>query len=91
MPQACLLCERHTALTFHHLIPKTLHRRYRAKKIYSRAQLSLGIRICRLCHDGLHDLYDEKTLARCYSTVDEIISDADVLKHVEWVSRQRVR
>lgn len=87
--EACLLCARVTALTFHHLMPKTLHKRYRTKRQYTRLHLSKGIRICRLCHDGLHDLYDEKTLAERFSTVEAISADEQLRKHIQWVSRQK--
>ena len=69
---ACPLCQRQVALTFHHLIPKKMHRRTYFKKNYKRAQLHEGIMICRLCHDGLHDLYVasqlNRLLRRCRSS-----------------------
>lgn len=34
-PGCCLMCERKTTLTAHHLIPKTVHNRY-IKKGYTR-------------------------------------------------------
>ena len=89
-PESCAMCERVTKLTFHHLIPKSQHRRLRAKKVCHRAELCSGIRICRPCHDALHRLYDEKTLAVCYPTFDSIVADANVQKHIKWVKKQRV-
>ncbi|MEJ2309562.1 MAG: hypothetical protein P8Z31_11665 [Gammaproteobacteria bacterium] len=85
----CQLCRRTTRLTFHHLIPKKLHRRRRFRKDYSREELNRGIDICRQCHNGLHDLYDEMTLARQLSTLDALLHDEAVMRHVRWASRQK--
>ena len=85
----CELCRRTTHLTFHHLIPRKLHRRTRFKKHYSRQDLNRGIDICRQCHNGLHDLYDEMTLARQFSTLDALLGDEAVMRHATWVSRQK--
>lgn len=86
---ACALCGRETALTFHHLVPKKLHRRAYFQKNFTRAELSRGIAICRLCHDGIHDRFDEMTLARNYSTPEQLREDAGLRRHFAWASRQK--
>lgn len=88
---ACPFCRRELPLTFHHLIPKKLHRRARFRKHYSREQLSLGIDVCRQCHDGIHDRYDEMTLFRDFSTPEALASDPELARYFDWVSRQKVR
>ena len=35
----CQLCQRQSLLTFHHLIPRKMHRRSRFNKKYSKAEL----------------------------------------------------
>jgi 5-methylcytosine-specific restriction endonuclease McrA len=70
----CPLCQRQVPLTFHHLIPKKLHRRTRFKKSFSKAHLNQGVFVCRLCHNGIHDHYDEMTLAKQFSTFDNVSS-----------------
>lgn len=87
----CPLCGRVLALTFHHLIPRKLHRRARFKKQYSRADLNKGVFICRLCHDGLHDRYDEMTLANQFATVEQIKANPAIQRHAEWVAKQKIR
>ena len=87
----CKLCRRKTHLTFHHLIPKKLHRRTRFRKHYRREDLNRGIDICRMCHNGLHVLYDEMTLAKKYSTLEALLQDEAVMRHVGWVGRQKKR
>lgn len=85
----CPLCQRQTALTFHHLIPKKVHARNFFKKKYSKFELREGIDICRKCHDGLHDLYDEMTLGKQFDTLELIQSDPALTKHFAWVAKQR--
>lgn len=85
----CQLCGRQTALTFHHLIPRKVHRRPRFRKRYDRETLQAGIALCRLCHNGVHRLYDEMTLARDLSTLAALSSDPAIRRHVAWVMKQR--
>ena len=87
--ERCALCERETVLTFHHLIPKKAHRRARFRKRYDRSELAAGIRICRLCHRGIHKLYDEIELAERFNTLAMLKSDAALARHISWVSRQQ--
>ena len=86
----CLLCGRKGPLSFHHLIPRKLHRRTHFRKRYTREELSRGVKLCRLCHDGIHALYDEMTLARSLPTIADLRSDPRIRKHAAWVRRQRV-
>ena len=85
----CALCGRRSALTFHHLIPRKVHRRPRFKRSYPRAELARGIDICRLCHDGIHALYDEMTLAQSLRTLDDLKNDPRIRKHAAWVRKQK--
>ncbi|WNJ17308.1 hypothetical protein [Pontibacter sp. G13] len=87
----CPMCQRETGLTFHHLIPKKLHRRNRFKKQFTREELNQGIYICRTCHSGIHNLYDEMTLGSQYSSLESLLADSAVQRHVAWVAKQKVR
>ena len=87
----CPLCGRWLDLTFHHLIPKKLHRRTRFKKNYSKAELNQGVWVCRLCHNGIHDRYDEMALAKRFSTFESIQTDPQIQRHAEWVAKQKVK
>ena len=66
-----------------------MHRRTRYKKNYTREQLNDGIDICRLCHKGLHRLFDEMTLAKEFNTLEKLRTDTAVQKHVSWVRKQK--
>jgi hypothetical protein len=87
----CPLCGRRVPLTFHHLIPRKLHRRPGFARRYSREELNRGVHVCRDCHDGIHGRYDEMTLARRFSDLDAIRQDPILLRHFRWVARQRRR
>lgn len=86
----CLCCGRNTYLTFHHLIPRKLHRRTAFKKHYSRAELNAGIAVCRTCHTGIHNLYDEMYLAKHLSTLDALLADTALMNHFNWVAKQKI-
>ncbi|MEM1260984.1 MAG: HNH endonuclease [Pseudomonadota bacterium] len=87
----CPLCGRTMPLTYHHLIPKKLHRRTYFKKHYTRESLASGIMICRQCHDGIHRLYSEMHLGRYLNTPELLQEDPALQRHFAWVSRQRRR
>ena len=87
--EVCELCERTAFLTFHHLIPRKMHRRQYFRKKYTKEELGSGIRICQLCHRGLHKLFDEMTLAKEYSSLANILNNEDINKHVNWVKKQK--
>ncbi|MGP1385598.1 MAG: hypothetical protein ACTS2F_18690 [Thainema sp.] len=53
--------------------------------------MNQGIFICRLCHNGIHDCYDEMTLAKEFRTLKHIQADANIRKHVGWVAKQKIR
>ena len=87
----CPLCERECLLTFHHLIPRKLHRRTHFKKNFSKDELNRGIDICRRCHSGIHSLYDEMTLGKRFWNVHLLLADDALRRHFRWVSKQKVR
>ncbi|MEM9218807.1 MAG: hypothetical protein AAGD25_31265 [Cyanobacteria bacterium P01_F01_bin.150] len=87
----CPFCGRDTALTFHHLIPKKMHRRTYFRKNFSKDELNRGIDICRPCHSGIHNCYDEMTLAKQFSSPQTLINDASLKKHFQWVAKQKIK
>lgn len=85
----CPLCKREVPLTFHHLIPRKVHRRNHFKKHYDKETLNQGIYICRPCHSGIHKYYDEMQLAKDFNTLDALQQDPDLQKHFSWVAKQK--
>lgn len=85
----CELCGREQPLTFHHLIPRKMHRRPRFRKRYSREQLNRGVLLCRLCHRAVHRLYDEMELAQRLNSLTALRADPAVARHLAWAARQK--
>ena len=86
----CSLCHRVTWMTFHHLIPKKMHRRPYFRKHFAKEQLQAGINLCRPCHSGIHRLYDEMTLAKHYASLQALQDSEAVQRHVTWVKKQKL-
>lgn len=89
--QRCQCCERSVALTFHHLIPRKIHRRKRFKSTFSKDELNRGVYVCRVCHVGIHRIYDELTLAKHFHTLDLLKADAALAQHFAWAAKQKER
>ncbi|MGA1758102.1 MAG: hypothetical protein ACO391_10180, partial [Pseudomonadales bacterium] len=87
---ACATCKQVRALTFHHLIPKKLHRRRHFKRTFNKHLLAEGIYICRPCHDGIHRLFDEMTIAKHYASLSALLEDPALNRHFSWVAKQKV-
>lgn len=87
---ACELCGRDKPLTFHHLIPKAMHGKKRFQKRHTKDELrTRGLNLCRLCHNGLHDLLTERELAEQFNSRELLLEHAGVAKHVAWVKKQK--
>lgn len=88
---SCELCARERRLTFHHLIPVTLHSNRWFKRNFSREEMHRGAMLCRDCHDAVHRFIPHKVLGREYNTVARLMEHPDVARFVRWVSRQQGR
>jgi len=88
----CELCGRETKLSFHHLIPCAVHKRNKFLKTFGRDEMkSRGLMLCKLCHDGIHDIIpSEKTLAESYNTKELLMAHEGIIKHVAWATKQKV-
>ena len=87
----CPLCARQTHLSFHHFIPRKVHRRAHYKKNYTKAQLNEGVHVCKQCHSGMHKAYDDMALAKEFNTLEKIQADETLTRHFAWVAKQRVQ
>jgi hypothetical protein len=95
----CELCGRDEMnLTFHHLIPQTLHRNEWFQKNFSRREMQTrGLNVCRECHHAIHQFIPrEKDLGRNYNTREALMSHDKIARHVKWIAgrpfqRHRVR
>lgn len=87
----CVLCARERRLTFHHLIPVTLHKNRWFKRNFSREDMHRGIMVCRDCHDAIHRFIPNKELGRSFNTLEALKTHPDLMRFVKWVSRQHGR
>jgi hypothetical protein len=81
----CELCQSENVHSFHHFIPRALHRNKWFKKRYTREQMREGLNLCKPCHDAIHDLIpDEKELGRHYNTMEKLLAHPQVAAYVKW-------
>ena len=76
-------------LTFHHLIPRKLHRRKGFRRRFTKEELNIGVHVYQKCHRGIHALYDEVTLAARFYNLELLLSDETLSGHFRWVAKQR--
>lgn len=88
---ACALCSRQCQLTFHHLIPRKMHRRSYFRSHYTKAELQHGIFLCVPCHKTLHRFYDEMTLAKQFNSLAAIQADEKIQNYLVWIKKQKVQ
>lgn len=84
----CALCERAHPLTFHHLIPRTVHRKRWARTRFSPEALQEGIWVCRDCHDAIHRFIPHRALAEEHRSLETLKTHPELARFVAWVSRQ---
>ena len=84
----CELCGRSmAALTKHHLIPRTRHRKKRNKRLFEREEVKTRILwVCRPCHNHIHDVLSEKELEACYNTRQALLGHPEIRRFVAWIS-----
>ena len=88
----CALCAQPSHLTFHHLIPKDLHRKRWVRERYPLPWLrNRGLWICRSCHTFLHRHFDERTLGERLHTLEALRAEPAVARHIAWASKQKRR
>jgi hypothetical protein len=92
----CALCARERPLTFHHLIPRTVHSNKWFRRRFSREEMAQGLDLCSDCHSAIHRIIpNEKELARDYRTREALLEHPELATFVTWVStregKQRYR
>ena len=85
----CALCRRASIhLTRHHLIPRTVHRRPRTRRDFTRDQRRTVVLLCRACHKQIHSLFTESELARNYCSIKALAAHPEMARFIEWMARQ---
>jgi hypothetical protein len=84
----CQLCEIDVIHSFHHFIPRTVHRNKWFKKRFTKEEMrTSGIDLCKQCHDMLHELIPEKELGRNYNSREKLTAHPEVAKYLAWKRR----
>lgn len=83
----CELCGRFVReLTRHHLIPRSRHKKKRAKKAFDRREMESRIALlCRPCHKNVHATIENKELEREYNTLEALATHPGVGKFTLWI------
>ena len=83
----CVLCERDMPLTFHHLIPRTTHKKMLKRTQLTKKELNQGIMVCRPCHSAIHRFIDEETMALQYNTLERLLEHERVQSWIPYAAR----
>ena len=91
-PSCCETCNRIVALSFHHLIPKKVHKKASIKKLHGGIDFDHhGVWVCRDCHKKIHKLFDHFTLGVEYYSLSRLRSSVEFRKFLSWVRKQKKR
>jgi len=86
---ACALCERERPLTFHHLVPKKVHKKSILLKKFTKEEMqTMGLMLCTDCHKTIHRHIDHIELGRFYHTQEALLGHPEISKFVKWVAKQ---
>ena len=80
----CELCGRGgTTQTFHHLIPKKLHKKNIVVELFPDVDLnSYGIMVCSSCHKMIHKKINHFDLATQYYSLEKLKKHVDLSKFI---------
>ncbi|KAJ7659193.1 hypothetical protein DFH06DRAFT_437622 [Mycena polygramma] len=85
----CEICEREIPLTYHHLIPRSVHAKATKKKWHPPSMLNSVAWLCRPCHTVVHHVATNQELAQnCYS-VNLLLQRDDIQRWGKYASKQR--
>jgi len=85
----CEICEREVPLTYHHLIPREVHKKALKRGWHPEWMLNSVAWLCRPCHSTVHRLASNEVLARELYTVEKLLGMEEVERWRGWVGKQR--
>lgn len=82
----CELCRRPVGrLTRHHLIPRSRHRKKRARRTFTWEQMQRVALLCSACHHQIHKTFTEKDLEQEYNTIENLRTQPEIDRFVRWI------
>lgn len=90
-PGTCVMCERHMPLTWHHLYPREVQKKFLKRGLMTEADKLRGINICRQCHNTIHRSFDNEMLAGQLHSVESLLEQEVIQKWVSYASKQKAR
>jgi hypothetical protein len=86
----CEICAReHIPLTYHHLIPRSVHAKVLKRGWHTEDQLNNVAWLCRACHSFVHSCASNEELAREWWSVERLVEREDVRGFAKWVGGVR--
>jgi len=101
----CEICGREVPLTYHHLIPRSVHNKVLKKGWHPKTMLGSVAWLCRFvfvdccvyqlltldrpCHSVVHNVATNEELAREYFTIDRLIEREDIVRWRNYAAKQR--
>ena len=87
---ACEICDRNwIPLTYHHLIPKQVHKKALKRHWHEEWKLNSVAWLCRACHSFVHKIASNEALAKDLYTVELLMAREDIQAWAGWVGRVR--
>ena len=84
--EGCELCGRDwVRLTYHHLVPRSVHEKAVRRGWHRREDLENVAWLCHACHGFVHRSWSNEELARGYFTVERLLVEEKVRAWVGWV------
>ncbi|CAG8961307.1 hypothetical protein HYFRA_00013768 [Hymenoscyphus fraxineus] len=88
--EGCEICGRSwIPLSYHHLIPRSVHAKALKKGWWSEERLEDVAWICRGCHSFIHSVATNEELAREFYTVEKLLEREDVIAFAKWIGGVR--
>ncbi|KAI5806174.1 hypothetical protein EDC01DRAFT_137514 [Geopyxis carbonaria] len=87
----CEICERDVPLSYHHLVPRSVHAKVLKRGWHTKERLESVAWLCRPCHDTVHRCASNEELAREWYTVELLMGREDVQRWAAYVGRQKGR
>lgn len=91
MEEECGFCLRSgLKLTFHHLIPKKMHKKKYVIKVHPNHDFNTyGVYLCIPCHKQLHKVFSHKELALEYYEVAKIMDSEEMRYAIKFNAKQK--